>query len=139
MKHPSTAHESVVHLGDDGAMTSATNEPAFWSEADRRELTSGSLLSVFSYSDTWDYQERHDAGDELALVLDGDIDLLVDTGRGEQPVRVGRGEVSVIPRGAWHRIAVDGPATILFVTPRPASTRHRTLSDGRRREPAGGA
>jgi homogentisate 1,2-dioxygenase len=128
MDQPRPAHESVVHLGDDGVMTRSTNEPAFWSEAGRCELSSGSILSVFSYSDTWDYQERHDVGDELALVLDGSIELLIDTGRGEQPVRVARGEVSVIPRGAWHRIAVHEPATILFVTPQPASTLHRTLS-----------
>ena len=110
---------------------------------DRAELTTGRVLIVYRYDATWetqtfsftgvgDHQERHPDGDELALVLDGVCDLFLDTGGGEQGVRLCAGQACVIPRGAWHRGAIQEPATILFVTPVPSQTQHRRLS----REPS---
>jgi mannose-6-phosphate isomerase-like protein (cupin superfamily) len=64
------------------------------------------------------------------VVLDGEVDLLIDRGEGERAVRVGRGRASVIPAGAWHRVAVREPARLLFVTPVPARTEHRTSGAG---------
>ena len=33
----------------------------------------------------------------------------------------------VIPAGAWHRGAIQEPATVLFITPVPSQTQHRKL------------
>jgi mannose-6-phosphate isomerase-like protein (cupin superfamily) len=121
-------NESVVHLDRTGPITAASNEPGFWGVRERAELNTGQILSVFSYVKTWDYQERHPKGDELALVLDGDVEVLVDAGGGETPVRLPRGSACIVPAGTWHRVVVHEPSTVLFVTPVPARTQHRSLS-----------
>jgi hypothetical protein len=65
----------------------------------RYELTSGQILSVFTYSATWDSQERHPGGEALAIVLEGSAHLLLDHGDGEHPVHVDVGSGCVIPSG----------------------------------------
>jgi len=123
-----TYRDCVVHLDGTGPISVASNEPGFWAVRDRPELNTGQILSVFAYAKTWDYQERHPDGDEFAMVLDGDVEFLVDGGGGESPVRLGRGSACVVPTGAWHRIALYEPSTILFITPVPERTQHRPLS-----------
>lgn len=117
----------AVHLTDDlGAHRyelRSGSEPRALSD-----LTSGRLVSVFSYTVTWDTQERHPTGDELVYVLAGDVDLLTDSGDGEQAHRVPCGRAFVVPAGSWHRVAVREPATLLFVTPVPACTEHRAVA-----------
>ena len=105
--------------------------PSSGTEPRHLSSATGRLLSIFSYDSTWDYQERHPDGEELALVLDGEVDFLLDVGDGEQPVHLDRGEACVVPTGAWHRAAVAAPCTILFITPVPARTEHRPLHPSR--------
>ncbi len=117
----------VFHLDGAGPVSATAAEPAFWEARERVELASGQLLSVFEYRHTWDYRERHPVGDELALVLNGDVDLLLDAGEGERAVRVAEGHGAIIPAGVWHRVAIREPAVLLFVTPVPACTEHERL------------
>jgi uncharacterized cupin superfamily protein len=130
--------EQLVHLAEGLGLGLAPNDGAFWGNRDRAELTTGRVLTVYRYDSTWetqtfsftgagDSQERHPDGDELALVLDGVCDVFLDTGDGEQPVRLCAGQACVIPAGAWHRGAIQEPATILFITPVPSQTQHRRL------------
>ena len=127
MHAPFTLADSMLHLDGVGPIRWAPNMPAFWKKRDRAELVTGHVLSVFSYSLSWDFQERHPDGDELAVVLEGDIDFLVDEGDGENPLQVNRASACLIPAGAWHRVVVREPSTILFVTPVPTRTEHRTV------------
>lgn len=117
--------DNVLHLIGSGPISQWPKEPSFWQNRDRLELNTGQILSVFSYSATWDYQERHPDGEELAVVVDGSIDFLLDDGSGERPVRVETGSACVVPTGSWHRVAPRVPSTILFITPVPARTEQR--------------
>jgi len=92
------------------------------------DITSGRLVSVFSYASTWDTEERHPTGDELVYVVAGDVDLLTDAGDGERAHRLPCGRAFVVPAGSWHRVAVREAATLLFVTPVPARTEHRAVT-----------
>jgi hypothetical protein len=124
--------DRVLHLDGVGPIPSTALDESFWSAPDRPELLSGHLLSAFSYEGTWDYQERHPDGDEVAIVLDGVIDLLLEDDAGprgaERAARIRRGEAGIVPAGAWHRLAVHEPATIVFLTPVPARTQHRPVA-----------
>ena len=119
-----------MHLAEGLGMRAVALDDAFWADRDRGELASGRLLSQFSYAETWDFQERHPTGDELAYVLSGDVDLLLDDGQGERAERLVAGRAGVIPAGSWHRIAIREPATLLFITPVPARTEHRAYRAG---------
>jgi mannose-6-phosphate isomerase-like protein (cupin superfamily) len=119
------ATETVLHLTGPGPVSQWRNDNAFWRRSDTPELTSGQILSVFTYATTWDYQECHPDGAELAIVLDGSIDFLLDGGGGERPVPLEAGTGCVVPAGTWHRLAPRVSSTVLFVTPVPARTHHR--------------
>src|SRR5438093_7216360 len=97
--------ESVLHLQGAGPIGVTSNEPGFWALSNRPEFDTGQMVSVFDYCRTWDYAERHPDGEELAVVLDGDIDFLIDEGGGELAVRLERGHGCIVPTGAWHRVA----------------------------------
>ena len=133
--------DHVVHLADQltagppgigglGITVSPRND-ALWTARDRPELATGRLVSLFGYDATWDYQERHPTGDELVYVISGEVDLLVDAGDGERGVRLSAGCAGVVPAGGWHRLAVHEPCTVLFITPTPAQTEHRSMRGDR--------
>lgn len=123
--------DHVVHLTDRLGIAMRPLDAETWTDRDRPELATGRLLSVFSYEATWDFQERHPIGDELAYVIAGAVDLLVDTGDGERAVHLPAGSAGVVPAGGWHRLAVHEPSTVLFITPTPARTEHRDVSGDR--------
>jgi hypothetical protein len=122
---PFSCDTSLLHLDDDGTMAfhpkpSRMEHPLAAPWSDR-----GHLVSVCSYDRTWPYCERHPSGDELAVVLDGHVELELVDGEAEHVVPVAAGQACVIPRGSWHRALMHAPSTMLFVTPTPALTEHQ--------------
>ena len=68
-------------------------------------------LGYFAGTSPW---ERHSEGDELLLVLDGEVavTLLHDDDEGQDEVVIPNGSIFVIPRGRWHRTAARLPVKI---------------------------
>ncbi len=127
MNDSSPLADHVVHLTDQLGIAVIPRDGELWNARDRTELATGRLLSVFSYAATWDYQERHPIGEELLYVIAGAVDLLVDCGAGERAVHLAAGDAGIVPAGGWHRLAVHEPCTVLFITPTPARTEHRSV------------
>jgi mannose-6-phosphate isomerase-like protein (cupin superfamily) len=117
----------LLHLSDGLGLEVATASAEFWKRRDAPVLASGRLLSIWSYETSWDYQEVHPDGDELVLLLSGDIDFMLDSGDGERRLHLEPGEACVVPAGTWHRAEIHGPSTALFITPVPATTEHREV------------
>jgi mannose-6-phosphate isomerase-like protein (cupin superfamily) len=71
----------------------------------------------------------HPAGDEVIVLVSGQVDLILDDnddGIGRL-VRLDRvGACAVIPRGVWHTARTTG-CSLLFITP-GKGTDHRPLS-----------
>jgi uncharacterized cupin superfamily protein len=68
--------------------------------------------------------ERHGAGEEIVMVLDGRTTIFFLTGEGEESAELGAGELVVVPQGTWHRFETPDGVQLLSVTPQP--TDHRT-------------
>ncbi len=68
--------------------------------------------------------ERHPIGDEIVMVMGGETTLFVWAESGEQPNRLGAGDLVVVPQGTWHRFETPLGVKVLSVTPQP--TDHRT-------------
>ena len=122
--------DHVLHLADGFGIGARPRNDELWAAREAAELTTGRLVSVFSYDETWEFQERHPTGDELAYVLAGEVDLLLDDSTGERGVRLAAGFAGVVPAGYWHRLAVHEPCTVFFITPVPAETEHRACAAG---------
>src|SRR6185295_5317750 len=90
-------------------------------KAQLRGLPEGHLLGVFQiarpddlHSDVW---EMHPAGDEILLMLTGELDVEYSDGscRGSSALRSGRGVV--MPKGVWHRLLLREPGLLMVLSP----------------------
>ena len=75
--------------------------------------------------------ERHNAGDELVQILEGEttMTLLTDgSGEGERHTLTA-GQFLIVPQGVWHRFETPEGVTVMAATPQP--TDHSTADDPR--------
>lgn len=63
--------------------------------------------------------ERHSAGDEIVMILDGEatISFVVEEHETTAPLR--SGEMVIVPQGTWHRFTTPDGVKVLSVTPQP--------------------
>jgi len=61
--------------------------------------------------------ERHNNGDELLLVVDGDVDIEVLDGDRSATTTLHEGTLFVVPKGRWHRLTARRPVNILYASP----------------------
>ena len=94
--------------------TDEESEDAFRRLADYRD--GGVFVGHWAGSSEW---ERHRAGDELVMVLDGSTTIFFLTDEGERSARLRTGELVVVPEGTWHRFETPDQVKIVSVTPQP--------------------
>jgi mannose-6-phosphate isomerase-like protein (cupin superfamily) len=95
------------------------------------------MLSVFDYESDWTWWERHPLGDELVYLLDGEVVFLLDDGDSRWSLPLSPGTAGVVPKGTWHSAHVPEPSRVLFLTPTPAKTEHRSSTGRRQYRPTG--
>lgn len=119
--------DTVLHLDGDLSAGYLDVDAAYWHHAgDHPELAVGRVVSIFEYTSTWTWWERHPIGDEVAHVLSGQAELLLEDHLGRRAtVPLAPATSAIIPAGAWHRLDVTQQTSVLFVTPTPARTEHR--------------
>jgi mannose-6-phosphate isomerase-like protein (cupin superfamily) len=82
-----------------------------------RDGAEGRLVSMHSFTESWDSWEMHPLGDEVVLCLSGQMRLHQEFADGTTAnVTIGAGEYAINPPGCWHTADVDGVATALFIT-----------------------
>ena len=112
---------------DDGAATLKINA-RFWATIDkRRDLARGRLMGVTQQKADWPHWERHPGGDEILVMLSGEMDLVLETRSGKRRTRLRAGQTFVVPRGIWHRGLARKPGRLMFITP-GAGTEHRPVT-----------
>jgi quercetin dioxygenase-like cupin family protein len=112
-----------IHLG---LGATAEIEPVFTGEmswygsySDRHagDGAEGRLVTMHTFSESWDVWEMHPHGSEVVLCTEGSITLHQEHADGSTAtVSLVAGEYIVNPPGAWHTADVEGLATALFIT-----------------------
>ncbi len=112
-----------VHLG---LGATAQVQPDFtgleWYEAYGERTASdgaeGRLVSLYTFTESWDSWEVHPDGEEIVVCMDGQMIVHQQLADGStNSVTLGRGDYVINPRGAWHTADVTGEsATALFIT-----------------------
>ena len=77
------------------------------------------LVSLHRFSEDWRAWERHPAGDEVVVLLQGSMQMVMRLPDGDETVELSESNgFVVVPRNTWHigRVA-EGSATCLFITP----------------------
>lgn len=91
-------------------------------EADGAE---GRLVSMHSFTESWDVWESHPHGSEVVLCISGAISLHQETPDGTVSVEeLKAGQYAINQPGVWHTADVVDKATVLFVTA-GLGTQHR--------------
>ena len=62
--------------------------------------------------------EKHNTGDELLLVTDGEVQIEVLESTGDSwSELLGEGSLFVVPKGKWHRLTATDSVNILYISP----------------------
>jgi mannose-6-phosphate isomerase-like protein (cupin superfamily) len=67
--------------------------------------------------------ERHAAGDEIVIALEGKTTVVVFDAGAERRFSLAATDLLVVPKGSWHRFENSQRLKVLTVTPQP--TEHR--------------
>ena len=108
----------IVDRGFDTSILGMTE--SLWAELDEKygDFAGRSLISCFSFDADWPTWEVHPAGDEFALLLQGDIEMILAQPGGDETVRLSEpGTFVIVPKNTWHTGRVHAPTRMLFVTP----------------------
>lgn len=126
MTDPTAPHQInryPIHLG---LGATAVSEPEFtgemswyggYSDRHAHDGAEGRLVTMHTFSESWDVWEMHPVGSEVVLCVAGDITLHQETADGTHAtVALADGEYAINQPGTWHTADVDGSATVLFIT-----------------------
>ena len=130
MAKPHRLADNPIHLG---LGATAVAQPPFtgmewYEEYGTRSAADGAegrLVSMHSFSESWDSWEMHPQGHEVVVCTAGTITLTQEypNGRIEQ-VTLGPGDYAINDPGVWHTADVGTQATALFITA-GEGTQHR--------------
>lgn len=124
-------HKHPLHLGlgataiVQSEFTGALDWYEAYSARNAADGAEGRLVTMHSFSQSWDSWEMHPHGDEVVLCVAGHITLHHELADGTcDTVTIGSGDYAVNPPGAWHTADIEGEATALFITA-GLGTQHR--------------
>lgn len=126
--------QNWVHLG---LGATALVEPPFTGMAwygdysDRRAAdgAEGRLVSMHTFSTSWDVWEVHPEGSEVVLCTAGSITLIQELAQGKQQcIVLHPGEFAINGPGVWHTADVQDTTTCVFITA-GRGTQHRARSN----------
>jgi mannose-6-phosphate isomerase-like protein (cupin superfamily) len=77
----------------------------------------GRLVSLYTFTESWDVWECHPVGAEVVVCTAGAITLHQEHSDGRvAELALGPGQCAINPPGVWHTADVAGAATVLFIT-----------------------
>ncbi|MCK7595517.1 cupin domain-containing protein [Pseudomarimonas salicorniae] len=101
-------------------MTPIPVSEGLYAELDRRfdGFSGHVLIAEHAFDSDWPCWERHPAGDELVVLLQGRARMRMRLADGDREVVLGHaGEYVIIPADIWHTAHIETPTRMLFVTP----------------------
>ncbi|MBW4619001.1 MAG: cupin domain-containing protein [Cyanosarcina radialis HA8281-LM2] len=123
-------NSTYVVLGDNGDAMPVTVGDRFFADLETKfgDFKGKRLISHFTFERDWETWEMHPAGEELACLLSGEVDFVLDRDGVEKVVKLRKsGSYVLVPRGTWHTARVPTPSSMLFITP-GEGTQYRPLA-----------
>jgi quercetin dioxygenase-like cupin family protein len=118
---------TYIHLRPDESALAMEGGARFWAGIEgRHDLDHGRLMGSTGQNADWNHWERHPAGDEILVLLSGELELVLETERGEERASLKAGQTFIVPKGVWHRGVVKKPGELMFLTP-GSGTEHRPV------------
>jgi mannose-6-phosphate isomerase-like protein (cupin superfamily) len=84
------------------------------------------LISSHAFDSDWSSWEVHPHGDEIVLLISGEVEFVLEAASGEKRVTLKeQGEYLVVRKGVWHTARTRCKSKLLFITP-GQGTQHKT-------------
>lgn len=122
MPDPLHLARSPVHLG---LGAKAVSQPEFtgqmsWYMAYRQRHAAdgaeGRLVAMHTFTSDWPTWEMHPKGDEVVVVVEGEMTLVQEIDGANVETTLGPGQYAINPRGVWHAGKIPTFAKALFIT-----------------------
>jgi mannose-6-phosphate isomerase-like protein (cupin superfamily) len=127
MNKPFTLDKTFLNLRPDDSVTTIKVGPRFWQTIkERADLDDGRMVTMNRQSKDWPHWEMHPAGDEVLILLSGELQIVLELAGRTRRAALRAGQTLIVPKGAWHRAIVKKPGNMVFITP-GAGTQHRPL------------
>lgn len=118
-----------VHLG---LGATARSEPEFtgmewyagYGERHASDGAEGRLVSMYTFTTSWDAWEMHPRGGEVVICTAGEITLHQEIDGHIVKTRLTAGEYAINQPGVWHTADIERSATAVFITA-GMGTQHR--------------
>ena len=76
------------------------------------------LVAAHEFSSDWNTWEIHPHGDEIVLLLSGEMTFLIKLPDGQKSVTLKEPcSYLIVPRGVWHTASTAVKSKVLFITP----------------------
>lgn len=127
---PPSLSDRPIHLG---LGATAVVEPIFtgemewfqgYGERHASDGNEGRLVSMHTFSESWDVWEMHPTGSEVVLCIGGSIELIQELDGAEVATTLTAGQYAINDPGVWHTANAASSATAVFVTAGEGTT-HR--------------
>jgi uncharacterized cupin superfamily protein len=116
---PLNIADTFVALDDHCGARPLPVTPDFWQALQTGRLGEFSrMVSFYSFDRDWTTWEKHPAGEEFVCLIDGDVDLVLESDGGESIFAMNQpGSYVLVPKDTWHTARVRRAAKMLFITP----------------------
>lgn len=96
-------------------------------DADYGAFSGHELIACHSFDGDWPTWEIHPHGDEVVILLSGDITLVLLQDEGEVGMQLSEpGSFVIVPANTWHTARTTVATKLLFITP-GEGTRNRAV------------
>ena len=88
----------------------------FWETVDSNPDILTTLVAAFVSTEDWPHWEMHPGGEEVLILIEGQMTLILDEPSGERRIEMAAGSTCVVPRGVWHRALVPKASRFIGLT-----------------------
>ncbi len=117
---------TYLSLDGAGGVAEHPGGAAFWATIETNSTLKGTLVIVIAGDGDWPHWEMHPSGQEILVLLEGELTMLFDDGVGETRHLMSAGTTLIVPSGVWHRALIDRPTRMMAIT-YGAGTDHRPI------------
>jgi len=108
--------KTYLGLDGKGRVTPLPVGPLFWETVKENPEAAGTLVTAHTGEGDWDHWEIHPSGDEVLILLEGNLQFVFERADGEDIFDVVAGSTLIIPAGTWHRARAQRNARMIFIT-----------------------
>lgn len=87
------------------------------------------LVACHRFSENWDSWEIHPHGDEVVMLMSGEVTVVLDLPEGHKRCSLSEaGDYLIVPANVWHTARTQIASSVLFITP-GQGTQHKAGTD----------